>query len=229
MNKNKLHVFLILYLIYNLTSMNFYNIIEDKYLEKKNLEFLKSRYYEYLLFIIGIGLIIASVNLVFYNNMYFRLIYIYMFLLICNCSLIEFYTLKLFKNYYKYNKKKNVNMDFRNIQYFLTANLYSFVIQNIYTEKEGNDYLSINAVSGVIDFFYYVVEFIFYDLVKNDTVLNIIDYLSFFISCGVGLFLLIIIFMLMFLFYSFLCGKCCNYCEYIDKKFKNFLRCIKII
>ena len=50
-------------------------------------------------------------------------------------------------------------MDLRNIYYFLTANLFSFVIQNIYTEKEGNDYLSINAVSGVIDFFYFVIEF----------------------------------------------------------------------
>ena len=86
--------------------MNFYNIIEDKYFEKKNLEFLKSRYYEYLLFIIGIGLFIGLVNLLFYNNIYYRIAYIYWFLSICNATLIEFYALKLFKNYYDYIKKK---------------------------------------------------------------------------------------------------------------------------
>ena len=111
-------------------------------------------------------------------------------------------------------------MDLTITRLFLTANLFSFVIQNIYTEKEGNDYLSINAVSGVIDFFYFVIEFIFYDVVKNDILLNIIDYLSFFISCGVGLFLYVIIVMLMC---SSDKGCKCN------KKFKNFLRCIKII
>ena len=40
--RNKLNIFLILYFIYNLTSMNFYNIIEENYLRKKKLEFLKS-------------------------------------------------------------------------------------------------------------------------------------------------------------------------------------------
>ena len=173
----------------------------------------------------SIGFLISFINFCFYENKYYRLIYIYTFLFACNSSLIEFYDLKLFRNYYQYEKNKNVNMDLNFITLFLLANLYSFVIQNTYTEKEGNDYLSINAVSGFIDFIYFVLEFIFFDVFKNDTLFIIINYLSFIVSCCVELFLFIIILMLFFLFISSDC-KCC---EYLKKKFINFIRWIGII
>ena len=223
--RNKLNIFLILYFIYNLTSMNFYNIIEENYLRKKKLEFLKSRYYEYLLIIICVGFLIGIFNFIFNKNIYYQISIIYIFLLICNFSLINFYALKLFKNYYDYNKKKSDDMDLHIIQLFLYANLYNFIIQNIYIEKEGNDYLSINAIIGVVDFFYIIIEFIIYEMIKNGKLLNIINYISFFVSSIVELYLLVICFVLFFLYL----GSDCKCCENVKKKFKHFLQWLNII
>ena len=198
--------------------MNFYNIIEENYLERKKIEFLKSNYYKYLLFIIVYGFIIGMSSFFFEFNKYFRLAAIYDILIICDSSLIYFYSTKLFKNYYSFNNKNKNDMNF---SIFLNANLFSFAIQNIYTEKEGNDYLSINAICAVVDFVCLAVEFIIYEIIKNDKIINIINYISFFVSCVVGLFLLVIIFILGILIFISI-FKCCS--EDTKKKLDNFLK-----
>jgi hypothetical protein len=222
---NKLIVFLILYFIYNLTSMNFYNIIEDNYFQKKTIEYLKSRQYEYLLLVFYFGFLIAITNFFFNVNEYYQLAYIYLILFLCNYSLIKFYALKLFKNYYDFTKKKSDDMNLEFIQLFLNANLYSFVIQNIYIEKEGNDYLSINAISGMVDFAYFVIEFIIYQMINNDTLIKILNYVSFFVSCIVELFLFVVFFLLFILYF----GTMCECCKNFTNNLKKFLRWLKII
>ena len=65
-------------------------------------------------------------------------------------------------------------------------------------------------------------------MIKNDKILKIINYISFFVSSGVELFLLVICFVLFFLYFGS-CGTCCKCCEYLKKKFKYFLRWLNII
>ena len=92
---------------------------------------------------------------------------------------------------------------------FILSNLYSFIIQNSFIEEEGNNFLSINAIFSIIDFFYFILEFIIIDLIKvNDN--NILNIISFIISLLVEIFLFILLII------------CCKYVNL--KKIEKFLK-----
>ena len=196
--------------------MNFYNIVENSYIEKKQTEFLISKYNIYLLLIFIYGFIIGSYNLYSINSINEKKYYIYLILFVNNINFVIFYMLNLFKNYYKFYKKKN-NVKSTIFELFISANVYSFVIQNSFIVKEGNDFLSINSIFSILDFLHFIFEFIIIDLIKESEkktfILNII---SFIVSLSVQIILLSII--TIFLVYFFNC-KCAN-----KKKIENFLK-----
>ena len=100
--------------------------------------------------------------------------YIYLMLFLINIFVIKFYLLNLSKNFYSYSKK-NIDIKTHIFELFISSNLYSFIIQNSFIEKSGNDFLSINGVFSIIDFIYYFIEFLFIYLIQvNSKTLNII-------------------------------------------------------
>ena len=106
--KNNLWSIIILYIIYNFSSMNFYNIIENNYIEKKQMGFLIHNYNLYLLIIFIYGFTMGSINLYSLISINFKKYYIFLILMIINMDLVIFYALNLFKNYYNYYKKKTI-------------------------------------------------------------------------------------------------------------------------
>ena len=145
-----------------------------------------------------------------YKN--FKKYYIYLFLFTINTLLIKFYFLNLSKNYYKSQEKKG-DVKTHIFELFIISNLYSFIIQNSFIEKSGNDFLSINGVFSMIDFLYYFCEIIIIDLCKvNSKVLNIIS-----ISLLLLLELFYIIVVIIFIIY--ICKYSLNIdCSCVDKK-----------
>ncbi len=217
--KNNLLIFMSIYFVYLISSMNFYNIIENNYIEKKKNEFLISNYNKYFLFIFVYGFAIGMLN--FFTLMYknFKKYYIYLMLFVINIFVIKFYLLNLSKNYYNYNKNK-IDIKTHIFELFITSNLYSFVIQNSFIEKSGNDFLSINGVFSIIDFIYYIIEFFIIDLIQvNSKTLNII---SIILLSLLELFYIILI--IIFIIYIFIHNFYCD-CNCVDeKKIKNLLK-----
>ena len=225
--KNKLFFFLFLYLFFNIISMNFYNIIEENYLEKKNIEFLSSKHIKYLGSIFLFSILIMFSNLLIITVKYYRLIHIYIYLLGINANLIRFYHINLFKKYYNFKKKKN-DMDVKQYELFLTSNLFGFLLQNIYAEKDGNDYLTINGVVAVFDFIYFIIEYLV-DLFCGDKCLNNLNYVSYYGSWTVEIiiFFIVIILIINYCIDECKCG-CGKFTKY-PKCLKKFFQCLTII
>ena len=206
--KNNLFIFLFLYFFFNIASISCHNYIDNNYIQKKNINYLITNYYYYLIIILVFGLCIGTIFM--FGIQIVNVYYVYGLLMFINIHLIIFYALRLFKNYYNfYTKQKN---NFSYFEIFLTSNLYCFIIQNLYSEKKGSDFLTINAIVSIVDFIYFLFEFIIIDWANLDKYDKILNILSFIISLGIESFLIFLI-----TIYVILGFGCCDVKELIQK------------
>ena len=167
---NNLLVFLILYFLYNISIINFYNIIENRYIEKEKIENLIEKYNLYIFFVIFYAFSLRITPSIL--EKYYSYVYLFGF----NSYVINFY-----KNYY--NKKDNINLTL-----FTFSNLFNLMLQNIFSEKQGKDFLKVNAFFSVIDFLNFLFEFIIIDYIKLKE--NKLKIISIIISSIIQIFLL---------------------------------------
>ena len=161
LSKNNLWFILILYFFYNFSIINFYNIIEKKFIEKEKIEFLIHIYNKFL-FIFSLFELLSILIMI----ISFSIAKLYYGLFIFNFCVLFFYI-----EQFIYKEIKN-----KYLLVFLFSNFFNFWIQNKYLLLQGKDFLNYNAFFSVIDFCNFLFEFIIIDCNKlNEKKLKIIS------------------------------------------------------
>ena len=159
LSKNNLWFILILYFFYNFSIINFYNIIEKKFIEKQKIEFLIHNYNKFLFFFALYEFISIMMMIISFSILYFGLF------------IFNFYVLFFYIKQFIYKEIKS-----NTLYIFLHSNFFNFWIQNKYSLFQGKDFLTVNAFFSVIDFCNFLFEFIIIDCNKlNEKKLKIIS------------------------------------------------------